>query len=358
MNFKARSIALVLFLLILPQFACSLSGSEGQPPAEAVATGSKPGKTDVPTVKKTLAPPTPDIQVSDPDPGMANVVGRILWNEMPAVDLEVKLCEEMGMFSGCEGAEYSVQTDTEGVYLFAGIAPGGYALAVESHDGEHWLYVTAGLGIGAKKYEVAADETLRIPDQPIYKFDLIQTYPGDEDSIADGKPVLEWDPYPDASYYEVYLTQENGSAIFVNEKTETNSITPKNDLLTCEYTWQVEAYNSQGTKIAEQDGYSHFTILGQPLSCYLDVISPASGASVAGSGIVLEWKAHELAQYYRVHIWDADYKDLLEGMKVDGTTYAVPQTLAPGKYTWYVSALDSDEMEFARSEFIEFTVTE
>jgi hypothetical protein len=367
MNLKFRSLVPVLFLLILAQFACSLPGSGEQPAgktsesgeaAEAPATVAKSAKTKVPTVKKTVVPPTPDIEVADPDPDMANVVGRILWNEMPAPDLEVKLCEEMGMVSGCEGAEYSAQTDADGIYLVANITPSEYALAVESFDGEHWMYVTAGLGIGAKKYTVEANKTLRIPEQSIYKFDLVQTRPDEDESVSEARPLLEWDPYPDAAYYEVYLTQDNGSALFVHEKTETNSIAPKRDLLGCEYTWQVEAFNDQGTKIAEKDGYSHFKVVDQPLACYLEVVSPGNGASVAGSGIVLEWKAHELAKYYRVHLWDADYKDLLEGMKVDGTSYTVPLTVAPGRYKWYVTAYDSDDAQFAQSDFIEFSVTE
>jgi hypothetical protein len=363
MNPKVRSIALVLFILLIPQLACSLPGSaeqpdtDEQPAAEAAATSGKSAKTAKPTVKRTVAPPTPDIEVADPDPGMANVVGRILWNEMPAPDLEVKLCEEMGFVSGCEGAEFSTQTDADGIYLLANVDPGEYALAVASFDGEHWMYVTAGLGLSSKKYEVAADQTLRIPEQSIYKFDLVQTRPEEDEKLAEARPIMEWDPYPDAAYYEVYLTQENGSALFIHEKTETNSIEPKTDLLTCEYTWQVEAFNSNGTKIAEQDEYSHFKVTDQPLSCYLDVVSPVNGASVRGEGIVLEWAAHELADYYRVHLWDKDYNDLLEGMKVDGTTYTVPETVAPGKYKWYVTAYDSDDNQFAQSEFIEFTIT-
>jgi hypothetical protein len=358
MKHQARSLALIITLLLVPQFACSLTGGGSEPPQPDAATAEKAARTAVPTVKKTTAPPTPDIEVPDPESGTGNVVGRIVWNELPAADLEVRLCEEMGMVSGCEGAQYSALTDADGIYLFLNVTPGEYALAVESFDGEHWLFVTAGLGMSAKKYTVTADQTLRIPQQAIYKFDLFTTAPEEDAEVAEARPTLEWESYPGADYYLVYLTQENGSAIFFDEKTETNSIAPSKDLLSCQYTWQVEAYNSQGSKIAEQDGYSHFTVVGQPLSCYLDVVSPADGASLAGSGIVLEWKAHELAKYYRVHIWDTDYNDLLDGMKVDATSYPVPQTLAPGEYTWYVTAYDADDRQFAQSDFIEFTVTE
>jgi hypothetical protein len=358
MNGRARSISLVFFVLLIAQFACSLSGSAPQPTAAQASTDNKPARTAAPTVRKTSAPPTPDIDVPDPESGTGNVVGKIVWNELPAADLEVRLCEEMGIASGCKGNQYSTQTDADGIFLFANVVPGEYALAVSSFDGKHWLYVTAGLGISAKKYTVEADQTLRIPQQAIYKFDLVQTRPEEDEKVAEARPTLEWEPYPDAAYYLVYLTQENGSPIFVNEKTETTSIAPRKDLLACDYTWQVEAYNSQGGKIAEQDGYSHFKVVDQPLSCYLDALSPLNGAAVAGSGIVLKWKAHELAKYYRVHIWDKDYTDLLDGIKVEGTSYSVPQALPAGKYKWYVTAYDEDDKQFAQSDFIEFTVTE
>jgi hypothetical protein len=373
MPYKFRLTALVLFFPILLLLSCSLSNAAEQAPAdvipgsaESVKTGNPAveetagpaTKTAAPTAKKTVAAPTPDITIPDPDPDKASVAGRILWNEQPAADLEVRLCEDMSLVSGCKGEQFSIRTDADGVYLFANITPGSYALAVEAFDGQHWMYIKVGLGIGAEKYEVLAGQTLRIADQSIFKFDLIQTSPGENEKIAAARPTLTWDPYPDAAYYEVYLTQENGGAIFVSERTEEASITPQSDLLTCSYTWQVEAFNSRGSKLAEQDDYSHFKIVDQPLSCYLDAVAPANGASVHGSGIVLEWKQHELADYYRIHLWDAEYTDLLDGMKVDGPSYPVPQTVAPGQYRWYVTAYDSDDHEFARSEFIEFTITE
>lgn len=356
MTGRARSISLLFSVLLIAQFACSLSGNAPPPAADPGAADGIPARTAAPTVRKTAAPPTLDVEVPDPKPGTGNVVGKIVWNELPAADLEVRLCDEIGIATGCKGDPYETRTDAEGIYLFTDVEPGEYSLAVASFDGDHWLYVTAGLGISAKKYSVEAGETVRIPQQAVYKFDLIQTRPEEDAETGDARPTLEWEPYPDAAYYEVYLTQENGSAIFTEERAETNSITPGRDLLTCEYTWQVEAFNSRGSKIAEQDGYSHFKVVDQPLSCYLDVLAPLNGATVAGSGIILEWEPHELAAYYRVHIWDAEYKDLLEGMKVDGTSYSVPQTLPAGNYKWYVSAYDADDMQFAQSDFIEFSV--
>jgi hypothetical protein len=360
---RIRIHLLAFALWLLPLTACGSKPSAGQPTMEITATREQAVAAETPSAEGILPTPIPqgegvDIEVPDPDPGKANVVGRIFWNESPASNLGMLLCEDMNILTGCEGVQFDSRTNDDGVYIFASIDPGEYSLVVESLDGEHWLYVTAGLGLSAKKYSVAADNTLRIPDQSIYNFDLVTISPEEDESVSEARPTLSWEPYPDAAYFLVYLTQENGSAIFMDEKTDALSIVPPKDLLSCEYTWQVEAYNNLGTKISEHDGYLHFKVTDQPLSCYLDVISPANGAAVSGSELILEWKAHDLAAYYRVHIWDSEYNDLLEGTRVDDTAVTVPLTLAPGEYTWFVTAYDEDDKQFAQSDVIDFTVTE
>ena len=62
--------------------------------------------------------------------------------------------------------------------------------------------------------------TLTIGTQSILKFDLIQTSPGDDASIAEALPALTREAYLNADYYEVYLTPERGQAIFCRQRNQ------------------------------------------------------------------------------------------------------------------------------------------
>lgn len=350
-NKRFLLIGFLSLVLILTQLACDLGSMAPQ-----VEIPNVVGPATDPTSIVVQQEPTPDIEVPDPQPGTGNVVGRILWNNQPVVGTEVILCEEFGMFSGCQGINFSVNTDQNGYYLFTDIPPGEYALAAHAIDRDRWIYVVEGLGFTATKYLVQADDTLIISSKSIYKYDLVQNYPADGASVTDGQPTLTWEAYPGAAYYEVYLTPDRGHAIFVSEKINDTQISPVEPLLNCEYTWQIEAFNTNGVKIAEYDGYYHFTITGQQFSCEILLTFPQDGASVSGNNLQLSWEEHPLASYYRVHIWDQDYVDILDSVHSNEVNYIVSQVINPGIYTWYITAYNSSDDDIARSDFYEFTV--
>ena len=185
---------------------------------------------------------------------------------------------------------------------------------------------------------------------------MIQTSPGDDASIAEALPALTWEAYLDADYYEVYLTPERGQAIFVGNETKETQSTPPQALLNCEYTWQIEVFNSSGVKIAENDGYYHFTVIGQEISCAVTLIRPQDSGNVSGENLELTWEEHPLASYYQVHIWDKDYKDILDGVCLGETSYTVSQIIPPGTYTWYITAYNASDNDVARSDFYKFTI--
>jgi hypothetical protein len=263
------------------------------------------------------------------------------------------------LLGGCEGAQYSATTDSNGQYVITEVAPGEYAMVVRALDVDKWLYITAGLGISARKYSVTAGQTLTVGDQSIHKFDLRQTYPAEDENINEATPTLKWDAYPAAAYYEVYLTQEKGSAILLNQKTEENEFTLPNPLLACKFTWQVEAFNAQGVQIAEPDGYSHFNVVNQPTSCYLIITNPLDRASVTGTGLSLSWEAHPMAAYYKAVVFKEKIggDKVLDYAQVNGTSYAFSQSLAAGEYVWWVSAYNQSGDQIAGSDVYYFTVT-
>jgi hypothetical protein len=318
-----------------------------------------PASEEVPPIGTPQpAPPTPEGPTPLPRTGSA--MGRILWNGQPVGDLEVKLCEKVSMVGGCSGLEFSARTGEAGDYLIADVPPGEYSLVAHALGAERWLYVTTGLGPGARMYTVAADQTLRAGDHHVYMFDLRSTAPGDGSQVDTATPTLAWEAYPGASTYELYLRPEKGNAIFVGHRTDGNDLGLEAPLLNCKYTWTVDAFNAEGIKIAETDGYRGFTVTGQPVSCYLDITAPLDNATVPGTALSLSWEAHPLAASYKILMWndtDESKPHLLDFTEVREPGYAFDHTLPPASYVWCVYAYDGEGEEIAGSEVQSFNVT-
>ena len=349
-------------VLIIAQIACSLGGftiskeevsPQDQPaqPAQPV-NPAQPG----PTGFVVLSTPTsaPAIQVAPPQPGTANAAGRVLWNGQPIIGVEVKLCQEMKLLSGCAGTQFSTTTNDQGYYVFASVTPGEYALVVHGIDADRWIYITAGLSISAKKHQLTAGQTLNVGDQHIFKFDLALTSPTEDEKVSQAKPTLTWNTYPDTAYYEIYVSPRSGESI--RENVTENKFTVPNPLLNCEYTWTVEAFNSQGIQIAEHEGYWDFLVTGQSASCEVLLNAPLDGVNLKGTGIEFSWQAHSLATHYMLYVSDENYKYVIDGARVNTTTYTLTQVLPPGQYKWYVSAYD-DKDWIASSDHYDFTVS-
>jgi len=166
--------------------------------------------------------------------------------------------------------------------------------------------------------------------------------PLDDSQVNTAQPTLVWDAYPSAAYYEVYLAPENGETVYIRKRVNTNQFTVENPLKTCKYTWDVAAFNDQGIKIADKSKYFDFFVTGQPTSCYIQLISPASKATVAGTGVKLVWEARSEASYYKIHMWkdETGSPKILDFLQVRNTSYTFSDALKPGKYVWAVYAYD------------------
>ncbi|MBU1660316.1 MAG: carboxypeptidase-like regulatory domain-containing protein [Chloroflexi bacterium] len=357
----------VVVVFIMAQISCSLGGftisredSGAQPEAtsqlDSTEQPASPAQT-APTEIVVVNTPTsePMIEVPPPESGKSNAVGRILWNGQPVIGTEVKLCEEMGLITGCEGIQFSTTTDEQGYYLFVNVIPGQYAIVVHAIDVDRWLFITARLGLSPKKHTLEAGKTLELGSQHIYKFDLYQISPAEGEQVDEAEPTLRWDVYPDAAYYEVYVSPQNGDSI--REKLTSNEFTVNKNLLNCEYSWQVEAFNAQEVKIAEHEGYMHFLVIDQSASCEALLNSPQDGANVTGEGLELSWQAHPLANYYLLYVSDESYNNIVDGVRVNETSYVLTQTLSSGKYKWYISVYDQAGKWIATSAHYGFIVT-
>ena len=210
---------------------------------------STPTSTPLPT-----ATFTPDVtatqlpEITPPAEGKGNVIGLVLWNNQPVPQEAVWLCEK---FEGnCLGTyQYRASTDQNGYYVFRNVTPGRYIVAINSFS-TSWFnfYFDAR---GSKEQTVAAGKNLILDPWDIWKLDLIIISPRYRNAVSNPHPTLKWETYPDAAYYQVSIYDKNFSVVLENKRVDGTDFTPEETLVSCEYYWIVEAFNTQGTKISQ-----------------------------------------------------------------------------------------------------------
>ena len=110
-----------------------------------------------------------------PAAGTGNVQGKVLYNNAPVENIEVKLCETFSRFlSGCGGKIYTAKTDKDGDFVITNVEPKEYqGLTVRVFDTDSYVFATTGIaGISASKYDVVADKTLFVTPTHLFKGDL------------------------------------------------------------------------------------------------------------------------------------------------------------------------------------------
>ncbi|MCP4426324.1 MAG: hypothetical protein GY803_17675 [Chloroflexi bacterium] len=324
----------------------------GQGEDTAVSPDNPPEPTPIPKLR---------YEGSKPEPGTGNVYGQVLWNSAAATGLDVVLCQDFSSFSGCGGKEYTTQTNESGVYLFANIKPGTYAITTRIFDSDDWIYVSGGI-LSAADFQVKADKTLVIDTQHIYKLNMRPLEPGAQAKVKSGSQTFNWEADTDAAYYEIYLTPDKGDPIFVNKRANEAQITAELPPINCDYRWSLEAFNGDDVKIAETKDYVEFQVTGEKASCTLTVNKPADGTSVPAEGIVLDWDGAKLAVSYKILMWDdtdtnPDKTNTLDFVAVSESQFTFNGALIPDhRYVWSVHAYDAAGKKIAASEIYDFTV--
>lgn len=362
--FKKRLSLLItgLVFISLLQIACSLANiastvanelavaekkgeAEGVPADGDAPVGQDPAEEGAMALDLPPGPPTPTPFIYNgtmPKSGTGGVFGRMLWNGGPVEGLEVKLCDKIKFFGGCEGVEYPTRTVANGVYAILDVPPGSYGLTYKALESDTWYYVTSGF-LNAKDFEVPADQMVDVGDFNTIRTDLKIISPKEDERLSGvSRPVLSWEPYEGAAYYELtFHSGRGGSLIHRKEMTET-SFTMDRDLQTCDYTFDVEAFNGSGVAIAEYDGWSNFQIAGLPQSCNMVALSPADGATASATGIKLTWQPHEWAAVYKIHLYlesDSNVK-ILDFVESTEPSYTITQNVPAGTYYWVVYGYD------------------
>lgn len=265
-NARKVSCAGLMLILALVQSACAT-------PAQAVPTQtiivntptvmatSTPANTATPEATATLTETPAPTATSTPNvtptqlpelpaavEGKGNVVGLVLWNDQPVPKAAVWLCER---FEGaCLGQfQYRANTDQNGYYVFKNVTPGEYLVAVNSFStGWFIFYFDAN---GNKEQTVSAGENLVLQPLSIWKFNLRATIPTNGNTLSQEKPTFKWEAYPDAAYYQITIYDDlNFKPVLVDQRVDGIEFTPVDALVSCRFSWDVQAYNNQGVLIA------------------------------------------------------------------------------------------------------------
>jgi len=209
--------------------------------------------------------PVEGVEKVKPAPGTGNVQGKVLYNNAPVENIEVKLCETFSRFlSSCGGKIYTAKTDKDGEFVITNVPPKEYeGLTVRVFDTDSYVFATTGIaGIASAKYNVEADKTLFVSPTHIFKSDLKVINPKAGSTVSAQDLELKWEPYPDAAYYKFTLYPDDHQITppYVKERVDAASFKVNKTLEKGTYRYQVEAYNSADRKLSETSDDIRFTI--------------------------------------------------------------------------------------------------
>ena len=205
------------------------------------------------------------VEKQKPAAGMGNVQGKVLYNNKPVENIEVKLCEKFNRFlGGCDGKTFTARTDANGEYVIANVEPKVYeGLLARVFDTDSYIFASSGIaGLSSAKYDVTADKTLFVAPTNLFKSDLKLLNPKAGAKVSAENLELKWDAYADAAYYKFSVYADNPSVIspYINVRVDATSYGLDKPLEKGSYRWQVEAYNSSDRKLAESADNIKFTI--------------------------------------------------------------------------------------------------
>jgi len=193
---------------------------------------------------------TPTTLEEPPASGSGTAEGLILWNGQGVPDVTVKLCTDYGILGGCKTTEYEAVTDNDGHYTIAGLPPGEYYFITKLPDQENetwWI---------GMRVDVTAGKNVAVRDMSISKSDLKLSAPGNNTTVTTTTPILEWEPYPDAAYYKVYVVNnETYETVVMFEKVSEARFAFENPLAPGKYYWSIQAYNAAGIEISGSGSY-------------------------------------------------------------------------------------------------------
>ncbi len=205
------------------------------------------------------------IEKEAPAAGTGNVQGKVLFNEKPAANIEVKLCQKFSQFvGGCSGETFTAKTDEQGEYLIKGVPPGVYeALTAKVFNTNYYVFATSGF-VSSAKYRVEDGKTYFAPDTNLFKSDIKVVSPKSGSKVKPDGVEISWDAYPDSAYYKISLHGDATAADYdhINKRVDGTTYAVSKPLAAGEYRITLEAFNSNDVKLAEAPNDIKFTVAG------------------------------------------------------------------------------------------------
>lgn len=170
-----------------------------------------------------------------------------------------------------------------------------------------------------------------------FKAGLNAVWPSNGESV-DGRPILQWEPFPGTEQYTVIVVDDDAYPPFVafeQSTTETQmEVTP--ELPAGSYSWTVRGTAADGAILAELN--SQFFVKAP-----LVLIEPANGETVSPNPL-LEWQAYPDAVSYQIIILDDDAYPpvVVVDEATSDSSFAIPLPLESGSYSWTVWARDAN----------------
>ena len=222
-------------------------------------------KKNGPTRAADSDAPVEGVEKVKPAPGTGNVQGKVLYNNAPVENIEVRLCETFSRFlSGCGGKIYTAKTDKDGDFVITNVPPKEYeGLTVRVFDTDSYVFATTGIaGISSAKYNVEADKTLFVRPTHLFKGDLQVLNPKAGSTVSGQNLELQWQAYPDAAYYKFSLSPNDHLVTppYINERVDGASFKVNKPLEKGTYRIKVEAFNKSDKKLSETADDINFTI--------------------------------------------------------------------------------------------------
>ncbi|MFN2579156.1 MAG: hypothetical protein ABR607_15895 [Pyrinomonadaceae bacterium] len=257
-------MAIILLVFAFALCGCRAAHDKIRKAVTNTNTSSSSGKPD----DKGLIHSGTGTEKETPAAGKTNVKGRVLFNEKPAANIEVKLCEKFNQyFGGCTGETYTARTDSNGEYLIKNVPSGIYeGLTAKVFDTPYYVFATSGF-IASAKYKLEPDETFFAPDSNLFKSDLKLTSPKAGAKLAPANIEIKWESYPDAAYYKFSINADssNGSQTnldYINKRVDGTSYVLDKPLDAGSYRCTVNAYNANDVKLAESADDIKFIVTG------------------------------------------------------------------------------------------------